>query len=93
MCRNKFTCKIAGKTYKVRSNLSCDSANVVYLISFKLCKDQNVGSAYKNNFKPKFRIHKSDMNRGKDKCGVAKHVLTKFTDVGKLKNIEVYLIE
>ena len=91
--RNEFTSNVTGKTYKVRGNLSCSSANVVYLISCKLCKDQYVGSAYKNNFKPRFRVHKSDINTGKDRCGVAKHFLTKGTDVGKLENVEVHLIE
>ena len=86
VCRNKFTCKDTGKTYKVRGNLSCNSANVVYLISCKLCKNQYVGCAYKNNFKPRFRVRK-------DRCGVAKHFLTRCTDVGKLENTEVYLIE
>ena len=75
VCRKEFTCKVTGKTYKVRGNLSCNSANVVYLISCKLCKDQYV--AYKNNFKPRFRVHKSDIN----------------TDVGKLENIELHFIE
>ena len=64
-----------------------------YLIYCRLCKDQYVGSAYKNNFKPRFRVHKSDINTGKDRCGVAKHFLTKCTDVGKLENSEVHLIE
>ena len=93
VCRNEFTCKVTGKTYKIRGNLLCNSANVVYLISCKLCKDQYVGSAYKNNFKPRFRVHKSDINTGKDRCREAKHFLTKCTDVGKLENIEVHLIE
>ena len=34
-----------------------------------------------------------DINTLKDRCGVAKHFLTKFADVGKLENIEVHLIE
>ena len=92
-CRNKFNCKVTGKTCNVRGNLSCNSVNVVYLISCKMCKDQYVGCAYKNNFKPRFGVYKSDINTGKDRCGVAKHLLTKCTDVGKLENIEVHLIE
>ena len=93
VCRKEFTCKVTGKTNKVKGNLSCNSADVVYLISCKLSKDQYVGSAYKNNFKHRFRVHKSDINTGKGRCGVAKHFLTKCTDVGKLENIEVHLIE
>ena len=45
--RNEFTCKLTGKVYKVRDN--SNSANMVYLINLKLCKDQNVGSTYTNN--------------------------------------------
>ena len=51
-----------------------------------LCKDHYVGSARKNNFKPRFRVHKSDINTGKYRCGVANHYLTKCTDLGKIEN-------
>ena len=30
---NKFKCKVTGRFYKVRGNLSCNSSNVIYLIS------------------------------------------------------------
>lgn len=66
---------------------------MVYLISCKPCKDQYVESAYKINFKLRFRVHKSDIDTGKDRCGVAKHFLTKFTDVDNHENIEVHLIK
>ena len=65
VCRHEFTCKVTGTTYNVKVNLSCNSANVVYLISCKLCKDQYVGSTHKNNFKPRFRVHKSDTSTSK----------------------------
>ena len=32
---NKFTCKVNGRYYKVGGNLSCNSSNVIYLISSK----------------------------------------------------------
>ena len=63
------------------------------LISCKVCKDQCIGSAYKNNFKPRFRVHKSDINIGRHRCGAVKQFLTKCTDVNKIENIDVYLIE
>ena len=37
---------------KVRGNLTCKSDNLVYLKSFKKCKQQYVGSASESNFKP-----------------------------------------
>ena len=73
--KNEFTCTDTGKTYKVRGDLTCKSNNVVYLINCKKCKQQYVGSAFENSFKPRFRVHKSDTNAGKVRCGVAKHFL------------------
>ena len=66
---------------------------MVYLISCKLCKDQYDGSAYKNNSKTRFMVHKSDINTGNHRCGEAKHFLIKCADICKLENIEVYLIQ
>ena len=90
--KNEFTCKVTGNTYKLRGNLSCNNANVVYLISCKLCKISMLGLSIKK-IKPRFRVNKSDINTVKDRCGVAEHILTKCTDVGKLENIEVHLLE
>ena len=94
-CKNEFTCTVTGKTYKVGGKLCCTSSNVIYLISCKLCKEKYVGSAFKDNFKPRFRVHKSDVITGKERCGVAKHFFTKCTNDNKLENIEVqlYLME
>ena len=81
------------KTYKVRGKLCCTSSNVIYLISCKLCKEQYVGSAFKDNFKPRFRVYNSDVITGKGRCGAAKHFLTKCTNGNKVENIEVQLIK
>ena len=78
---------------EVRGSLTCKSDNVVYLISCKKFKQQYVGSAFESNFKPRFRVHKSDINTGKDRCGVAKHFLNICTGINKLENLEVQLIE
>ena len=56
VCENEFTCIVTGKTDKVRGKLCCISSNVIYLISCKLYKQQYVGSAFKDNFKPRFRV-------------------------------------
>ena len=69
--KNEFTCNATGKIYKVRDDLTCKSDNVIYLISCKKCKQQYVGSAYESNFKPRFRVRKSDTNTGKGRGGVA----------------------
>ena len=93
VCKNEFMCTVTGKTYKERGKLCCTSSNVIYLISCKLCKIQNVGSAFKDNFKPRFRVHKSDVITSKDRYGVHKHFLTKCTNGNKVENTEVQLTE
>ena len=48
---------------------------------------------FKNNCKPRFRVCKIDINTGKDKCGVAKHFLTKTINASIIRKIELQLIE
>ena len=69
--KNKFSCFATGRVYRVRGIVSCKSKNVIYLIQCKACEQQYVGSASK--FKERFRVHKSDINTSKVRCGVAKH--------------------
>ena len=88
-CKNEFVCIVTGKTYKVRGKLCWSSSNVVHLISCKLCKERYVGFAFKDNFKPCFRVYKSDIITGKDRCVVVKHFFTKCAEGNKVQNIEV----
>ena len=87
VCKNEFTCTVTGKTYKVRGKLCCTSSNLIYVISCKQCKKQYVGSTFKDNFKPRFREHKSNIITGKDRYGVAKHFLTKFGNSNKVETL------
>ena len=77
----------------MRGKLSCTSSNVIYLISCKLCKEQYVGSAFKENFRPRFRVHRSDVITGKNRCGVTKHFLNKCTNGNKVEHFDVKPIE
>ena len=52
-------------TYKVIGKLCCTSSNVIYLINCKLYNEQYIGSPFKDNFKPRFSLHKSDVITGK----------------------------
>ena len=74
---NTFNCKVTGRFYNVRGKLSCNSSNVIYLISCKNCEDQYIGSAI--DFNVRFRIHRSDKKPKKDRCGSARHFNTKPT--------------
>ena len=89
---NKFKCKDTGRFYNVRGNLSCNSSNVIYLISCKNCADQYIGSAI--DFKVRFRIHKSDRKTKKDRCGTTMHFNTKCSDVqNPHRFLQIQLIE
>ena len=67
-----FSCFAIKRKYKIKGILKCDSRNIIYLISCKCYGKQYVGSAA--GFKERFRIHKSDINTGKYRCGVANHL-------------------
>ena len=72
--------------------MSCNSSNVMYLISCKNCKGQQIGSAI--DFKARFRIHKSDIKTKKDRCGTVRHFNTKCSDVqNPHRSLQVQLIE
>ena len=93
ICKNvlevftEFTCNATKRKYKIRGTLTCNTKNIIYLITCKCCSKQYVGSA--TGFKERFRIHKSDVNTGKVRCGVANHLL----NVCKSEYLQVQLIE
>ena len=93
MFKTEFTCTATGKTHKVRGALTCKSENVVYLLGYKKWKQQYVGCAFQSNFKLRFRVHKSDIDTTKVRCGEAKHFLINCSGIYKLQNVEVQLIE
>ena len=86
-----FRCTATGKYYKVKETLSCNSVNVVYLITCQCCKLQYAGSAI--TFKERFCIHKSDINTGQKRCDAAKHFLECYTSEGEIDNLKIQLIE
>ena len=63
---SKFRWTVTGKTHFIKGKLSCDSCNVIYLITCSKCREQCAGSA--TMFKQRFRIHKSDIKTNKDGC-------------------------
>ena len=90
LCKNfldnsqTFSSAQTGKTYFVQQKLSCNSANVIYLVHCKKCNLQYVSSTT-TEFKVRFRNHKSSMKTNKKTCEVAihfnqtPHVLSNFT--------------
>ena len=78
LCRNylfeskEFSSFATGRSYKIKQNLGCTSAGIIYLASCNKCKLQYVGST-SNPFKVRFRNHKSDMIRNRKSCELAIH--------------------
>ena len=78
LCRNffveskSFLSFQTGKKYTIHSRLSCDSKNLIYLVSCKKCRLQYVGSTT-TDFRIRFRNHKSAMLTKKTTCEVAIH--------------------
>jgi hypothetical protein len=78
LCRNylessrKFTSIATKKFYFIKQELGCKSKNVIYLVTCNKCNLQYVGST-RNEFKVRFRNHKSSMLTNKKTCEVAIH--------------------
>ena len=81
-----FKCTATGKLYYIKGEMSCESTNLIYLITCVKCLEQYVGSAIK--FKSRFRIHKSDTKTKKDHCETARHFNNKCCNSS---NLFVYL--
>ena len=84
-----FTSAVTGKSYPINAKVSCTSVNVVYLATCVKCNVQYVGST-SNQFKVRFRNHKSDMLQGKSRCELAIHFKT---NNHSLQDIEFKVIE
>ena len=78
LCRNYlketncFTSTSTSRMYPITQILNCKSKNVIYLVTCKKCNVQYVGST-SNEFKIRFRNHKSSMITKKRTCEVAIH--------------------
>ena len=69
---NRSSSHRTGKSYYIRSRLTCHSRNVIYVASCKKCQLQYIGSTT-TEFKVRFRNHKSSMLTKKKSCEVAVH--------------------
>ena len=55
----------------IKEDLSCYGKNDIYLIICDRCRDEYIGSVV--DFKPLFRLHKSDIKAKKKRCGTSRH--------------------
>ena len=64
----KFISNVADKAYFIKF---CNSKNVIYLIICGKFKNEYIG--WTVDFKFRFRVHKSDINTKKKRCGTSSH--------------------
>ena len=87
-----FTCFATKWKYKNQWILKCDSRNNVYLISYKSCGKQYLGST--TGFEERFRIHKGDRNTDEARCGVWNDLFNVFhSSASNFDYLQVQLIE
>ena len=89
---NTFICTVTGKSYFIRSQLNCESINVIYLITWSKCLEQYEDSAGK--FKTRFHIHESDIKTKEKRCRSARYFNSKcYHDTNPFQYLKVELIE
>ena len=87
-----FTCFSTKRKYKIKGILKCGSRNVICAISCKCCGKQYVGTA--TGFKERFRIHKSNRNNRKVRCGMTKYLLNVCcSSASKFEYLQIQSIE
>ena len=67
------------KTFKIKSRITCDTKNIVYLITDKICKDVFYVGYTEDNMKVRWSNHKSHIKQGKKTYEIASH----FCRLGK----------
>ena len=61
-----FSSNFTNKRYPIQEHLTCESSNIIYLISCKKCPKQYLGES-KNKLRTRFNAHRSDIKLKKDK--------------------------
>ena len=88
----ELTCHATKRKCKIKVNLTCNTNNIIYLITCKCWSKQYIGSA--TGFKERFTVHKSDINTSKVNCRVASHLLNGCKSaIYKMEYLQVQLTE
>ena len=94
LCKNyliqasKFQSSATGRHYPIQQKLSCSSRNVIYSATCVKCNLQYVGST-SNEFKVRFRNHKSNMLRNKRTCELAIHFNNSEHEISQINFIVI----
>ena len=66
-------CFATGRKFKVRSNFTCSTPNVIYVAYCTLCGKQGVGST--TSWKPRLANYKSHVKKKKATCRIVSHFI------------------
>ena len=90
LCKNfmveskSVTSSNTNQVFKIKSHITCDSENIIYMITDKVCKDVFYVGYTEDNMKVRWRNHKSHIKMGKKTCEIASHFTKLASTVHKL---------
>ena len=66
---NSFRCSDSGREYTINNRFNCDSSGVLYVLGFKICGKQYVGSTF-TPFRIRFNNYKSSSRKFSSRISV-----------------------
>ena len=90
LCKNfiveskTVTSSNTNQVFKIKSRITCDSVNIIYMITDKVCKDVFYVGYTEDTMKVRWRNHKSHIKMGKKTCEIASHFTRLSSSVHKL---------
>ena len=73
-CR-QFTSSKTNQTFTIKSKITCDTKNVIYMITDKICEDVFYVGYTQDNMKTRWANHKSNIKAWKKTCKLASHFI------------------
>ena len=82
-CR-QFTSSKTNQTFNIKSKITCDTKNVIYMITDKICTDVFYVGYTQDNMKTRWANHKSHIKACKKTCELASHFIKLANTTHKL---------
>ena len=71
----QFTSSKTNQTFTIKSKITCDTKNVIYMITDKICEDVFYVGYTQDNMKTRWANHKSHIKACKKTCELASHFI------------------
>ena len=86
----EITCNVTGKKFVTKTNVTCESSNVIYCLECKRCNLQYVGKT-ENPIKERLGSHLSAIKRNVGETDVPWHFNQKGHE--KMSDVKLYIVE